>query len=91
MDSVPSKATFSRAFSFFAQQGLGDMVHQALIRKFVSGEERYRPVVLHVSHDSTAVERRERAAKKPTKSVSEKKNAVDRTREKNVLRLPPPV
>ena len=73
MDSVPSKATFSRAFSLFAEQGLGDTVHQALISKFVSGEEDSRPVVLHVSHgraiassdclDSTAIEARERAGR----------------------------
>jgi len=73
MDGVPSKATFSRAFSLFSEQGLGDKVHEALINKFVSGEEGERPVVLHVSHDSTAVEARERAVKKPVKQVPEKK------------------
>ena len=73
MESVPSKATFSRAFAVFAGQGLGDAVHQALLNKFVSGEESSRPVVLHVSLDSTAVEARERAVKKPIKPVPEKK------------------
>ena len=73
MESVPSKATFSRAFSFFAEQGLGDRVHEALITKFVSGEEKTRPLVAHVSHDSTAVEGRERAKKKPQKKIREKK------------------
>lgn len=82
MDSVPSKATFSRAFSFFAEQGLGDSVHQALISKFASGEEDSRPIVLHVSHDakwlrhlrdSTAIEARERAKKKQVKETPEKK------------------
>lgn len=73
MNSVPSKATFSRAFSFFSEQGLGDKVHEALIKKFVSGEEYLRPVVLHVSLDSTAVEAREHGVKKPVKQVSEKK------------------
>lgn len=38
-DAVPSKATFSRAFSLFAEQGLGDTAHQALIDKFVSGAQ----------------------------------------------------
>ena len=82
MDSVPSKATVSRAFSFFAGQGLGDAVHQALLSKFVSGEEGSRPLVLHVSHDakwlrhlrdSTAVEGRERAGKRAKKPTTEKK------------------
>lgn len=91
MESVPSKATFSRAFSLFAEQGLGDTVHQALLIKFVSGEESVRPVVLHVSHDSTAVEGRERSEKKPVKQIPEKKNAVVCVRGKNAPRLSRPV
>lgn len=73
MESVPSKATFSRAFSLFSEQGLGDKVHKALINKFVSGDESERPIVLHISHDSTAVEARERGDKKPSKQIPEKK------------------
>ena len=73
MESVPSKATFSRAFSFFAEQRLGDKVHEAMIAKFVSGDEKTRPIVLHVSHDSTAIEGREKAKKKLMKKMSEKK------------------
>ena len=91
MESVPSKATFSRAFSLFAEQGLGDTVHHALLVKFVSGEESVRPIVLHVSHDSTAVQGRERSEKKPAKQISEKKNAVVLVRGKNAPRLSRPV
>ena len=69
---VPSKATFSRAFAQFAQTGLGDQVHAALITKFVSGSVTERPIVMHVSIDSTAVEAREKAAKK-VKTPKEKK------------------
>lgn len=87
MESVPSKATFSRAFSFFAEEGLGDRVHEAMITKFVSGQDEIRPIVLHASHDSTAVEGREKAKKKPMQKISEKKNAVDPRQEKNVLLL----
>lgn len=73
MDGVPSKATFSRAFRSFAEEGLGNTVHQALIKKFVSGEASSRPVVLHISHDSTAVTGREKAVKKPIATPREKK------------------
>ena len=83
MDSVPSKATFSRAFSLFCKHGLGDKVHEALIDQFVSGKGDDRPIVLHVSHggeiapsdflDSTAVESRERGGGKRIKQAQEKK------------------
>ena len=67
MEQVPSEATFSRAFGAFAQQDLGGIVHHALVEKLVSGQ-----VVMHVSHDATAVEAREKATKK-VKIVREKK------------------
>jgi transposase len=59
MEWAPSEPTFSRAFSQFAQMGLGPLVHAALVKKFVSPQH-----VMHVSHDSTALEAREKAIKK---------------------------
>ena len=56
---VPSEATFSRAFAEFAAQRLGDRVHEALVR-YYQGDQ----IVWHVSRDSTAIEARERPAKK---------------------------
>jgi transposase len=56
---VPSEATFSRAFADFAKENLGDKVHSTLITKFVGDQ-----VVMHCSHDTTAVEAREKAVKK---------------------------
>jgi hypothetical protein len=62
MENVPSEPTFSRAFAQFAKQNLGDIVHRALVEKHVSPY-----VVMHASHDSTAVEAREKALAKKDK------------------------
>lgn len=70
MNSVPSEATFSRAFALFANLNVGDIAHQALVDRFV-----FEQIVMHVSHDSTAVEAREKATKK-VKPEKEKKSAV---------------
>jgi DNA-binding transcriptional regulator of glucitol operon len=56
---IPSASTFSRAFGQFATAGLGDRVHEALVKEHV-GEK----VVMHVSRDSTEVSAREKPAKK---------------------------
>lgn len=55
--SIPSESTFSRAFAEFAETGLPQQVHQALIQK-VYGET--QTIVLHNSRDSTAIEAREK-------------------------------
>lgn len=70
MTSVPSEATFSRAFSAFARLNLGDIAHKAIVEKFVG-----KCLVLHTSHDSTAIEAREKARVK-VKPVMEKKSEV---------------
>jgi len=57
---LPSEATFSRAFAEFAAKGLGDRVHEALVQRHL-GEV----LVGHVARDSTEIEARERAVKKP--------------------------
>ena len=56
---VPSESTFSRAFAFFAGSSLADRVHEALVKELVGDD-----LVWHVSRDSTAIEARERPAKK---------------------------
>ena len=81
METAPSEATFSRAFSEFAQMGLGQLAHAALVEKFVSSQ-----IVTHVSHDakwlrhlrdSTALEAREKASRKvePPKTKEKGKKA----------------
>ena len=70
---VPSAATFSRAFREFADGGLGDAVHAALVAKYVSKEG--EQVVMHVSRDSTEIIAREKPVKKEKEEepVKEKK------------------
>ena len=59
-DDLPSESTFSRAFDRFARGALPQRIHEALIRTHY-GEK----LAGHVSRDSTAIEARERAARKP--------------------------
>jgi len=60
---LPSEATFSRAFSEFAQSQLPARAHEALIKKYEAPR-----LVGHVSRDATAIVARERAAKKSPKA-----------------------
>jgi hypothetical protein len=57
--SLPSEATFSRAFAAFAAGDLGGVVHDGLVAQYLSHE-----LVGHISRDSTAIIGREKPAKK---------------------------
>jgi Transposase DDE domain/Transposase domain (DUF772) len=57
---IPSEATFSRAFAEFAEQGLGDRVHEALVKRCVKPQ-----LVGHISRDATAIKGREKPVAKP--------------------------
>ena len=61
--ALPSEATFSRAFAEFTQSQLPERMHAAVIEKY----EKPR-LVGHISRDATAIEGRERAAKKVKKA-----------------------
>jgi hypothetical protein len=67
---IPSEATFSRAFGEFAEMGLGDKVHQALVAQWVRPE-----LVGHISRDATAIKGREKPVAKvqPPKPAPRKK------------------
>ena len=52
--ALPSEATFSRAFDEFAEAGLGQRVHEALIKEHLGDE-----LIGHISRDGTAIEARE--------------------------------
>jgi hypothetical protein len=59
LGGVPSEATFSRAFAEFASSELPARVHAALIEQY------QRPRLIgHISRDATAINAREKAAKK---------------------------
>lgn len=60
---IPDESTFSRSFAEFAQAELPQRVHEALIAK--TQKER---LIGHISRDATAVEARERVAKKSSKA-----------------------
>jgi len=74
VSDIPSEATFSRAFAEFVRSGLGERVHNAMVERCVKSE-----LVGHISRDSTAIEGREKPAKKPKK---EKKTPGKRGRRK---------
>lgn len=61
---LPSEATFSRAFAEFAGSGLGDSVHDALVREHMSEQ-----IVGHISRDATAIIGNERPVKKEKKEA----------------------
>lgn len=56
---VPSEPTFSRAFAEYSKSGLGNVVHDALVKEHLAAE-----LIGHVSRDSTAIVGREKPAKK---------------------------
>jgi hypothetical protein len=62
MSDIPSESTFSRAFAEFAKSDLGERVHNTLVENCLKPE-----LIGHVSRDSTAIDGRERPAKKAPK------------------------
>jgi hypothetical protein len=74
---IPSEATFSRAFAEFAEIGLPEKVHQALIENVYKDE-----VVGHVTKDSTPIEAREKHIKKEDVKQRVKLKNAKRTKKK---------
>jgi hypothetical protein len=56
---LPGESTFSRAFAEFAEAGLAERTHAALVRETLGDR-----LVGHISRDGTAIEAREKPAKK---------------------------
>jgi len=56
---IPSEATFSRAFAEFSEGRLSEIIHEAMVKKHFGDK-----LVGHISGDSTAIEAREKAARK---------------------------
>ena len=75
LGDIPSESTFSRAFAEFAEMGLGEKVHQALVAQWVTPE-----LVGHISRDATAIEGREKplVKPKPPKPAPRKKGRLRR-------------
>lgn len=64
---LPSETTFSRAFDEFAEAGLCQRVHEALIKEHLGDE-----LIGHISRDGTAIAARER----PSRSKAPAEEAV---------------
>jgi transposase len=60
---LPSEATFSRAFAEFAEAGLAERTHAALVKETL-GEQ----LIGHISRDGTAIEAREKPSKRTEES-----------------------
>lgn len=60
---LPCESTFSRAFAEFAEAGLAERTHAALVREALGNR-----LVGHISRDGTAIEAREKPTKKPVLS-----------------------
>ena len=82
--TVPSEATFSRAFAEFAAQGLGPRLLEAVVVEH-HGEH----LVGHVARDSTAVPARERPIR-PAPAPREPKRTRGRPRKGTERKTPPP-
>ena len=83
---IPSEGTFSNAFAEFSNQGLAQIIHAALVRE--TYQER---IVGHVSRDSTAINGREKPAKKTNndaEKVLPKKKGRPRKGEERALKDP---
>ena len=63
--ALPSEATFSRAFAEFAASELIQRVHARMIEDTLG-----KPLIGHISRDSTAIEARETIAKKDRAQVA---------------------
>jgi hypothetical protein len=76
--SVPSKSTFSRAFSEFTEKELLPKIHDAMIKNHYDSK-----LAGHVSRDSTAIEAREKPVKKSNlPSATKRKRGRPRKGEK---------
>jgi hypothetical protein len=82
---IPSEATFSRAFTDFAETDLPQRAHEALIEKMLKGE-----VIQHNSRDSTAIEAREKPQKKADKQGAKEKKPKKKGRRKKSEEQPKP-
>ena len=70
---LPSEATFSRAFSEFAESRLANRLHETLIARTMDGH-----LVEHISRDATAIEAREKPAPKAAKPKRRRKRGRPR-------------
>lgn len=76
---MPHESTFSRAFAEFAEMGLAEFAHEAVIKATQS-----QRLIGHISRDSTAIEARERYPESPLGKVRRVSGKRRRTAKKKV-------
>lgn len=72
---VPDEATFSRAFAEFADARLAERVHEALVKNYLGDT-----LIGHISRDGTAIEAREKPAKRMPAAAADKSTKARRGR-----------
>ena len=72
---LPSEATFSRAFSEFAESRLANRLHETMIARTMDGH-----LIEHISRDATAIEAREKPAPKPKAAKPKRRRKRGRPR-----------
>ena len=77
---LPSGATFSRAFSEFAESGLASRPHETLIARTMDGH-----LVEHISRDATAIEAREKPQPKVKTAKPRRHKGEERAKEPSRL------
>ena len=77
---VPSEATFSRAFAELAERDVPARVHEALIKRTLGTR-----LVGHISRDATAIEAREKPARREKPRAEEPKRKRGRPRKGDVV------
>lgn len=83
--AIPDESKFSRAFGLFAEIGLVNRVHEALIKEY--HQER---VVGHISRDASAIVAREKPVDRQAKDDSRPKRKRGRPKKGEVVPAPPP-
>ena len=81
-ETVPDESTFSRVFSFLAEEGIWSPALDTLVQKAHEGK-----IVYHVNRDSSMIAAREKAVSKPEKKVKKGKKKRGRP-PKNAEKLP---
>jgi hypothetical protein len=66
-EEIPSESTFSRAFEKFSCDGLGQKIHEAMVKQHAGPK-----LVGHVSRDATEIDAREKPLRKELKSPQSK-------------------
>jgi hypothetical protein len=83
--AVPKESKFSRVFASFAEIGLAERVHEALITQY--HEER---IVGHLSRDASAIVAREKPADRQARIDDRPKRKRGRPKKGEVVPAPPP-